>query len=130
VTLFQILTESPQMTATEVLERAREKGMLLAPTMGRQQSESLGPSIEREIDILDQQGLLPEMPDILKEVGSDYKVEYDSPLSRAQKAEETAGVFRSLELASAYAGIRPFQYGRNYACRNGNQRSGRTIPKQ
>ena len=103
VTLFQILTENPQMTATEVLERTREKGMLLSPTMGRQQSESIGPGIEREIDILDAQGLLPEVPDILLELGSDYKVEYDSPLNRVQRAEETAGVFRSLELADAYS---------------------------
>jgi hypothetical protein len=35
VTLFQILIDTPQMTATEVLERAREKGALLSPTMGR-----------------------------------------------------------------------------------------------
>ena len=52
VTLFQILVEGPAMTATEVLERAKEKGALLAPTMGRQQSEALGPMIERELDIL------------------------------------------------------------------------------
>ncbi len=39
VTLFQILVDTPQMTATEVVERAREKGALLSPTMGRQQSE-------------------------------------------------------------------------------------------
>ena len=29
VTLFQILTETPEMTATEVIERTREKGALL-----------------------------------------------------------------------------------------------------
>ena len=64
VTLFQILVETPQMTATEVVERAREKGALLSPTMGRQQSESLGPQIERELDLLTQQRLLPPMPRI------------------------------------------------------------------
>ena len=40
----------PQMTATEVIERTNEKGILLAPTIGRQQSEYLGPMIERELD--------------------------------------------------------------------------------
>src|SRR5258708_33669058 len=43
--LFQILVENPEMTATEALIRSQEKGMLLAPTMGRQQSEFLGPLI-------------------------------------------------------------------------------------
>lgn len=97
ITLFQILTENPQMTATEVMERTREKGILLAPTLGRQQSERLGPQIEREIDVLAQQGLLPPMPPILKEAGASFKVEYDSPLSRAQRAEEASGLMRTLE---------------------------------
>jgi hypothetical protein len=103
VTLFQILVESPQMTATEVLERVREKGALLSPTMGRQQSEALGPMIEREIDLLSMQGLLPPMPGILREAQGDYRVEYDSPLSRAQKAEEASGFMRTMEFALTHA---------------------------
>lgn len=99
VTLFQILVDTPQMTATEVMERTREKGILLAPTIGRQQSERLGPMIERELDVLSQQGLLPPMPPILREAGAAFKVEYDSPLSRAQRAEEAAGLMRTLEVS-------------------------------
>jgi len=103
VTLFQILVDSPQMTATEVMERAREKGALLAPTMGRQQSELLGPMIERELDILIRQGKLPPMPGALREAAGEYKVEYDSPLSRAQKAEEGAGSMRTIQWAAEIA---------------------------
>lgn len=105
VTLFQILLETPQMTATEVMERTREKGILLAPTFGRQQSERFGPQIEREADILSQQGLLPPMPPILREAGASFKIEYDSPLSRAQRAEEAAGLMRTLETAINFANI-------------------------
>jgi hypothetical protein len=50
------------MTATEVLERTREKGALLAPTTGRQQSKALGPMIEGELEILARAGALPELP--------------------------------------------------------------------
>lgn len=96
VTLFQILIETPTMTATEVLERAREKGVLLSPTMGRQQSEFLGPLIEREIDVLAEQGLIPPMPLIVKQMQGEYKAEYDSPLSRAQKAENASGFMQTL----------------------------------
>lgn len=99
VTIFQILTETPAMTATEVMERTREKGILLAPTIGRQQSEYLGPMIERELDVLSRQNLLPEMPPILVEAGADFEVEYDSPLSRAQRAEEASGLMRTVETA-------------------------------
>lgn len=99
VNLFQVLTENPQMTATEVLERSKEKGILLAPTIGRQQSEYLGPLVEREIDLLVRQRLLPPMPPLLAEAHGDYKVVYDSPLSRAQRAEEASGLMRTVETA-------------------------------
>lgn len=99
VNLFQILTENPQMTATEVMERTREKGILLAPTIGRQQSEKLGPTIEREIDVLSMQGLLPPMPQILRQARARYKIGYDSPLTRAQRAEEASGIMRVVEQA-------------------------------
>ncbi len=105
VTLFQILVDTPQMTATEVLERAREKGALLSPTMGRQQSEALGPMIEREIELLIEQQLLPPMPPALVEAKGEYEIEYDSPLSRAQKAEEAAGLFRTVDWLREYVNI-------------------------
>ncbi len=95
--IFQILTETPTMTATEVLERTKEKAILLAPTIMRQQSEYLGPMIERELDLLSRQGLLPQMPQVLAESGAQYKAEYDSPMTRAQKAEEASGLMRTLE---------------------------------
>jgi hypothetical protein len=97
VTIFQILVETPQMTATEVMERVKEKGILLAPTIGRQQSEYLGPMIERELDLLAQQGLLPPMPPELIEAKGEFKITYDSPLTRAQRAEEASGVMRTIE---------------------------------
>lgn len=97
VSLFQILVDTPQMTATEVVERAREKGALLSPTMGRQQSEALGPQIEREIDVLTQQRLLPPMPPALLEARGEYQIQYDSPLSRMARAEEVSGLMRTVD---------------------------------
>lgn len=97
VTLFQILTESPTMTATEVIERTNEKGILLAPTVGRQQSEYLGPLIDRELNLLAEMGQLPPMPDILREMQGEYHVNYTSPLSRAQRAQEVAGFQRTIQ---------------------------------
>jgi hypothetical protein len=107
VTLFQILVETPRMTATEALIRAQEKGMLLTPTMGRQQSEALGPLIEREIDLLMFHRVLPPMPDILREAGGEYEIVYDSPMSRMQRAEELVGVQRTMELLAPFAQMDP-----------------------
>jgi Bacteriophage head to tail connecting protein len=103
VTLFQILIQTPQMTATEVLERAREKGALLSPTMGRFQSESIGPQIEREFDLLVWQGLIPPPPPALVEAGANYMVEYDAPLNRAMRSDEAAGTMRTFQWASEIA---------------------------
>lgn len=107
ITLFQILVESPNMTATEAMLRAQEKGALLAPTMGRQQSEMLGPMIERELDILARAGVLPPMPEALIEMGGDVEIEYVSPLNRAQRAEEGVAILRTLESVTPLAQIDP-----------------------
>jgi len=107
VTLFQILVETPRMTATEALIRSQEKGMLLTPTMGRQQSEALGPLIEREIDLLMQHRLLPPMPEALLEAQGEYEITYESPMSRMQRAEELVGVQRTMELLTPFAQINP-----------------------
>lgn len=105
ISLFQILTENPEMTATEVMERTREKGILLAPTIGRQQSEYLGPMIDRELDVLSRQGRLPPQPRLLKSAKGKYKTIYDSPISRAQKAEQVSGAMRTMEAFSNYANM-------------------------
>lgn len=107
VTLFQILVDAPQMTATEAMLRAQEKGSLLAPTMGRQQSEFLGPLIERELDILGRAGVLPEMPDVLKQAGGSVEIEYVSPLNRAQRADEGVAIMNTLQAIAPLAQIDP-----------------------
>lgn len=108
VTLFQILVESPRMTATEALIRAQEKGMLLTPTMGRQQSEALGPMIERELALMAEQDLFPsEVPPELLEAQGEYEIVYDSPMSRMQRAEELVGVQRTMEVLAPFMQIDP-----------------------
>lgn len=95
--VFQILKDSPVLTATQVLEMAKEKAALLSPIMGRQQSELFGPMTERELDILNAAGLLPPMPDALIEAGAEVEIEYQSPLALAQKSETGVAILRTLE---------------------------------
>lgn len=107
VTLFQILVENPRMTATEAMIRAQEKGQLLAPTVGRQQSEWLGAVIERDIDIIMSNNVLPPPPDALLESGGGIKVNYTSPLSRLRRAEDGVAIMRTLEQVTPLANARP-----------------------
>ena len=107
VTMFQILSEQPQMTATEALLRAQEKGVLLGPVYSRMQAEFFGPMIERELDILDQMGVLPEPPQELMEIGGEFQIEYQSPLAKAQRAEDGIAILRTIEAAAPLMEIDP-----------------------
>lgn len=107
VTLFRILVEEPNMTATEAMLRAQEKGQLLAPTMGRIQSELLGPITAREIDVLAASGtldaVLGPMPKGLMASGGEVKVEYQSPLNMAQRASSGIGIMNTLNAIAPLA---------------------------
>lgn len=107
VTLFQILVDTPAMTATEVMHRMREKADLLAPAMGRQQSELLGPMIGRELDILTQAKALPPMPQKMLQRGASIRIRYTGPMQQAQRASEGIGILRTLEAATPLIQIDP-----------------------
>jgi len=92
------LQEGPQMTATEVMARTDEKLRLMAPMIGRIQSELLGPIIERSFAILyrlsDDKDFknspFPPPPPALSE--AKFKVKYVSPLARAQRGSEANSI--------------------------------------
>jgi len=111
VSLFQILAEKPDMTATEVLARLEEKAQLLSPTTGRLEAEDLGPMIAREIDLYSRSSegawVLEEMPEQLRERGGAYKIVYRSPLARARRAAEALAITRTMEIAGTAAAVDP-----------------------
>jgi hypothetical protein len=97
VSLFKVLSEHPDMTATQVIELVNEKGMLVAPTLGRQHAEYVGQMVEREMDLLSQLGILDPMPPRLREARGEYQVTDTSPLALAARTSEAAGFLRTLE---------------------------------
>jgi hypothetical protein len=98
VSLFQILTETPTMSATEVIERTNEKGILMAPTVGRLSPDT---QIDREIDIALYNGWLPPMPPRMREAMKSgnliHSTIHTSPLAKAAQAQEAAGFMRTVE---------------------------------
>jgi len=103
ITLFQILIERGVMTATETMERAKEKADLIAPIAGRQEMEDLTPMIIREVDLLQRQGILPPPTNAMIEAGGNYIVEFDTPISRMRKAESISGGMRAFQFAAEIA---------------------------
>lgn len=106
VDLFKILLGDPKIfTATQIIEMMSQRGILIAPTLGRQQSEYLGPMIPRELDVLSNLHLLPPMPPLLKEAKGEYSITYSSPLARDMRAQEVAGFQRTVEMATSIAQV-------------------------
>lgn len=94
VSLFKVLTDHPNMTATQVIELVNEKGMLVAPTLGRQHTEKVAGLVERELDLLANMGALDPMPARLQEAMGEYQVTDTSPLAKAAQMGEAAGFNR------------------------------------
>lgn len=108
VSLFEILIHEPGMTATQALLRAQERGMLLAPILGRMQAEMISPTVERELDIISRAGLLPPPPEELTESGGVVlSIEYDAAINRAQRSEEATAIMQTLEMALPMAQVDP-----------------------
>jgi hypothetical protein len=108
VTLFQVLVQDrPQQTATEVEYRQQEKGEMLAPTMGRQQSELLSPMIDRELDILSMAGILPPMPQELLQLGGEFEITFEAPLNKIMRSNEAIAILNTLQTAAGMAQFDP-----------------------
>lgn len=106
VPLFQSLTQSKQMTATEVEKREFEKSMLLAPMCERIAAEWLSGNVERELDILSHYGVLDDVPDGLFYDGS-IAVEFESPSVHMQKSSTITGLYQTIEAAVSMAKNNP-----------------------
>ena len=84
-----------RMTATEVVARQEEKMRLMGPMVGRLQVEFLGPLIERAFSIMTRKNLIPPAPQVIQDM--DLKIEYTSPMARAQKSGQLMSVSRLFE---------------------------------
>jgi hypothetical protein len=105
VDLFLMLAEKPKMTATEVMERVEEKMVVLGPTLGRSMIEKLDPIIKRTFNLLNKQGKIPPKP---ADLGTQMpKIEYISPLARAQKMWQVNAVNKWISLLAPIAQAKP-----------------------
>lgn len=100
-----LLVSQPGRTATEVLALQEEKLRLMGPHLGRVQAEFLDPLLERVFRILLRRGDLPPAPPALQ--NASLRIEYVSPMARAQRAGEAQAILRTLEAAGPLAQIDP-----------------------
>ena len=94
------------VSAQEIMQREAEKGVLLAP-LKRQETEWFTPLADREIDLMNEMGLLDDMPDELREAGGGYLIRYDNPLGRARQANEASGYYQLLNGLAPVMQLKP-----------------------
>lgn len=104
---YMQMQQGPQMTATEVLARQEEKMRLMAPALSRLQSEFLNPLIDRTFEVLRRKDLIPDLPAAFEGRSFDLKVEYVSPIARAQNMSQVENFLRYLELLGQVGQIKP-----------------------
>lgn len=110
VSLFQILAQNQSdMTATEALIRANEKGELLGPSGGRIQV-AMGQEVERMSGIMIRKGAMhPNSPlappDSLR--GHSFGARFTSPLDRLRRHSEAIGIQQALQTALPLMQVKP-----------------------
>lgn len=89
--------EGPTKSATEISIRQQELVQTSGSTFGRMQTELLEKLVKRGVYILQKKGKIPKF----KVDGKEVTLRYESPLARAQDAEEIQNITRWIELGGA-----------------------------
>ena len=97
--------ENKEMTATEVQDRRDEKLRFLAPMLGRQESEFLGPVIKRTYNLLRWHDKIREAPPSMQ--GKTLRVEYVSPAAKAQQGIKGINMGRYIQEILPLAEVSP-----------------------
>ncbi len=98
--LFNLPTEGPQMTATEVIARSEEFIREIGPVFGRIEADYTGPMVERAFQVMLRAGAFLPVPEVLSERG--VRFEYESPVKRIR---EQARALAAREWASEMAAL-------------------------
>lgn len=95
---------SPQMTAYEVAQRLDQQFRLLAPSLGRMQTEFMAPLLQRAYNILVRQGKIKNPP-LMQ--GSEFRISFTTPLTRAQRSGDAQNIMMLYQELGAVAQLHP-----------------------
>ena len=90
-------SSAKQMTAFEVAKKIELLFRLLGPVYGRMEWEFLTPTVDNIFDLMLQGGALPPPPDEIFESDGTIDVEYQNPLSKAQRAGDVEAINLALQ---------------------------------
>jgi len=79
---------------------------ILGPLVSRQEIELLGPMIERTVNVMMANGMLPPVPEVMQGV-QEFKIEYKNPISIAMRGYELNSISQLIQFLSPLAQIDP-----------------------
>lgn len=99
------LGTGPMMTATEVVQRTEERLKFMGPMLGRQNTEFLGPLIDRIFGIMLRRKMFAPIPRELS--GRRITPHFSSAIAKTQRAAEATAVLRAIAAMVPMAQIDP-----------------------
>lgn len=102
---IQRMKKKERQTAAEVMDDRNEMLQMMAPILGRLQSELLGPRLKRTYNLLYAAGMLPQAPPSLGR--KKLHIEYISPAAKAQMASKGMNIRRFTEELVPLAQVMP-----------------------
>ena len=105
--LFMMMVSQDQheMTAREVVEKQKDKLLILGPVVGRVQTDMLGPAISRSFAIASRAGVIPPAP--MQIQGMAINIQYIGLLAQAQKMAATAALEQGMKFVGEIGGLFP-----------------------
>lgn len=94
-----------RQTAQEIMDDRNQMLSLMAPIVGRLQSELLGPMLRLSYNLLNRRGLLPPAPDAIH--GIPLEVAYVSPAAKAQSTARGQGMMAYVQQIAQLMPVMP-----------------------
>jgi len=101
------LDKKERMSQLEVTKRLEEMQSVLGPVLSRLNSELLQPLVIRQFKIMLRAGVLPEMPDMVKERGLDLEIVFVNQLARSQQVQDVSSIQQWVQNLAGLAQLDP-----------------------
>ena len=103
--LMLAMSDRREITAEEIRAKQEEKLLMIGPTLGRQEQDLLNPLVDRVFALMQENSLLPEIPQEL--AGVTLRIEYLGLMAQAQKLVSTSSIERMVVFAAQLAQVVP-----------------------
>ena len=101
--MMMVTRDGVQRTAREIVEKQKDKLLILGPVVGRVQTDMLGPAISRSFAIASRTGVIPPAPESIQ--GMPLNIIYIGLLAQAQKMAQTAALEQGVTFVGSVVGV-------------------------